>query len=553
MVIVSTIALSTMVSNHIVAPVSVRLLAVVGNQRSGDVQSALLLSRRVAILLILGLGYTYFRIAGRSDALAATGLIAFCGVAQFLPPLIAGVFWRGATRAGAVSGLALGFALWLWTLYLPSFGGDVAISAAALAEGPFGLGFLRPYALFGSVSTDPLVHATAWSLGANITALIVISLLTRLSPLERLQSALFVDVFRAEPLRAFSLVRRSAASSDLYVLAQRILGESAATAVFRAAAARQGKAVGLPDPTPVFISGLERNLAGSVGAASAHAMVNRIAGGETISMAELVDIVDENAKLRRATEALRAKTVEAEQTARQLRAANEQLKTLDARKDDFLSHVSHELRTPMTSVRSFAEILEQNPNLDAAQRGRFAHIIQLESLRLTRLLDEIHDLSFLDDPLTAAELQPVEADAALAAAAEIALAPYRPAGVELSWEARAGEAWILADPDRLSQVFINVIANAVLHNDKPTPRIELRTSVEGGEYVVEVIDNGPGVQEADRERIFETFFRRSTKGSAGLGLPICRKIMRLFNGSIELGPASGEGARFVLRAPMVTP
>lgn len=550
MVIVSTIALSTMVSNHIVAPLSVRLLTRAGKERSGDVRSALLTSRRIAILFILGLGYVYFRISGRSDALAATGLIAFCGVAQFLPALIAGVFWRGATRAGAVSGLALGFALWLWTLYLPSFGGDVAISASVLAEGPFGLGFLRPYALFGAGSPDPLVHATAWSLGANVSALVLVSILTRLSPLERLQSALFVGVFHAEPLRAFSLVRRSAASSDLYILAQRILGESAATALFRAAAARQGKAVGLPDPTPIFISGLERNLAGSVGAASAHAMVNRIAGGETISMAELVDIADENAKLRRATEALRAKTVEAEQTARQLRAANAQLKTLDARKDDFLSHVSHELRTPMTSVRSFAEILEQNPNLDAAQRSRFAHIIQSESLRLTRLLDEIHDLSFPDDPLSAAELKPVEAEAALSAAAEIALAPYRPDGVDLRWDIRAGEAWILADPDRLSQVFINVISNAILHNDKPTPRIELRTALDGGDYVVEVIDNGPGVLAADRERIFETFFRRSTKGSAGLGLPICLKIMRLFNGSIELAPAGVEGARFLLRAPL---
>ncbi|MEM7525647.1 MAG: ATP-binding protein, partial [Pseudomonadota bacterium] len=552
MVIVSTIALSTMVSNHIVAPVSVRLLAI-GDERSGDVQRALLTSRRVAILFILALGYVYFRVAGRSDALAATGLIAFCGVAQFLPALVAGVFWRGATHAGAVAGLSIGFALWLYTLYLPSFGGDVILSARLIEDGPFGLTFLRPYALFGAGGGDPLVHATAWSVGLNIAALVVVSLATRATPLERLQGALFIDVFRAEPVRAFSLVRRSAASTDLYILAQRILGRVQATEVFRSAAARQGKDGGMPDPTPVFISRLERELAGSVGAASAHAMVNRIAGDGAISMDELVEMADENAKLRRATEALQAKSAEVEESARQLREANERLRSLDAQKDEFLSQVSHELRTPMTSVRSFAEILEQTPDLDEPTRRRFAGIIQGESLRLTRLLDEIRDLSFLEEGGAAAatlETRPVDAEASLRAAAEIAMAPYAQDGVDFQWTEQAREAWVEADPDRLSQVFINLISNAIIHNDNRDPRVELRSRVGDGLYRVEVIDNGPGVPDEDRERIFETFFRRSTAGSAGLGLPICRKIMRLFDGGISVEVAPDGGAVFVVTAPL---
>ncbi|MEM8755974.1 MAG: histidine kinase dimerization/phospho-acceptor domain-containing protein, partial [Pseudomonadota bacterium] len=462
MVIVSTIALSTMVSNHIVAPISVRFLALSGDEKSGDVQRALLSSRRLAILIILGLGYVYFRVAGRSEALAATGLIAFCGVAQFLPGLLAGVFWRGATRAGAAAGLTGGFALWLYTLYLPSFGGDVVLSARLIEEGAFGVAALKPYDLFGSGGGDRLVHATAWSVGANAALLVLVSLATRAAPLERLQSALFVDVFRAEPLRALSILRRSAASTDLYILAQRILGRDQATEVFRSAAAAQGRDAGLPDPTPVFISRLERELAGSIGAAAAHAMVNRIAGDGAISMDELVEMADENAKLRRATEALRLKSAEAEESARQLRAANERLTSLDAQKDEFLSQVSHELRTPMTSVRSFAEILEQSPDLDEPTRRRFAAIIQAESLRLTRLLDEIRDLSFLDAGEGATgvlERRPIDAEAVLKSAAEIALAPHPEDRVRLRWEERAGEAVVDADPDRLAQVFINLISN----------------------------------------------------------------------------------------------
>ena len=92
-------------------------------------------------------------------------------------------------------------------------------------------------------------------------------------------------------------------------------------------------------------------------------MVGRIAEGESISLDELIEIADENARLMRTTEALRATSAEAEKSAAQLRAANERLLALDAQKDEFLSHVSHELRTPMTSVRSFAEILRDTPDL----------------------------------------------------------------------------------------------------------------------------------------------------------------------------------------------
>lgn len=551
MVVISTIALSTMVSNHIIAPLSVRLLTIRKTERSGDVRRMLLVTRRIAILGIIALGYVNFRLASREDSLAANGLIAFCGVAQFLPPLIAGLFWRGATKAGAATGLSIGFVTWLWTLYLPSFHGDIALPASVMEHGPFGVEFLRPHAIFGTEADDPLVFATIWSVGLNTLALMIVSLFSKMSPMERLQSALFVNVFRSEPVRALALVRRSAAASDLFILAQRILGANAATIVFDSARARQGKTTGLPDPTPAFIAGLERLLAGSVGAASAHAMVNRIAGETRISMPELSELADENAKLRRATEALRAKSAEVEKTARELRAANEQLRTIDAQKDEFLSHISHELRTPMTSVRSFAEILEQNPDIDPDQRRRFASIIQSESMRLTRLLDEIRDLSFLDDP-NPTDRRALDAEEELKAAVEIALAPFADRNVGMTLNLRAGVAIINADPDRLKQVFINLITNSIIHNDKPNPEIEIRTAIMGDHYQVEIRDNGPGISRDDRLRVFETFFRRSTAGSAGLGLPICRKFMTLFGGSIELGPEREEGVSFILLAPLAT-
>ena len=176
MVIVAAIAVSTMVSNHIVVPISLYLLH--GRREvSGDVRKILLTSRRVSIAAVVGLGFLYFQASGGSDALAAIGLIAFVGVAQFLPSLLGGIFWRGATRNGAMAGLLTGFALWAYTLFLPSFGGSVILSQDVLANGLFGLAALRPQALFGLVDYDPLVHAVIWSLGVNTLVFMVVSTL----------------------------------------------------------------------------------------------------------------------------------------------------------------------------------------------------------------------------------------------------------------------------------------------------------------------------------------------------------------------------------------
>ena len=179
-------------------------------------------------------------------------------------------------------------------------------------------------------------------------------------------------------------------------MAQRILGNATAQRLFDEMAREQGRDGGLPLPTNEVISRLERELAGSIGAASAHAMVSRIAGRETVGMTELIDIADETQKFIETSRQLAEKSEELEQAAQQLRQANRRLLELDAQKDEFLSQVSHELRTPMTSIRSFAEILLSEDGVETDNRQRFVGIIHEECKRLTRLLDEILDINRLE-------------------------------------------------------------------------------------------------------------------------------------------------------------
>ena len=548
MVIVAAIAVSTMVSNHVIMPVALRVLAA-RHAVSGDVRKLLLASRRISIGIILGLGFLYFWISGGSDALAAIGLIAFVGVAQFLPSLLGGLFWQGATRAGALSGLIVGFLLWAYTLFLPSFDGDFILSASVLANGPWGIEALRPQAMLGLSGMDPLVHAVVWSVGTNALIFLVVSTLTEPSALERLQGSLFVNVYRAADGGVSHAAIGSTDTEDLFVLAQRILGNEPARALFDEMASDQGRVGALPYATDAVIARLERELAGSIGAASAHAMVTRITGQENVGMTELIDIADEAQQLIETSRELSEKSAELEQAAVQLRAANERLRALDAQKDDFLNQVSHELRTPMTSVRSMSEILKEETDISDEERARFVSIIHNESVRLTRLLDELLDINRLEAGTLNLNVEPIEANASIASALDAVSGLTRNAGVAVAFEQLPEAVYVSANPDRLRQVLINTLSNAVKYNPSETPEIHVRAQRNGDNVLIDVIDNGGGVSRDDANMIFEKFARgsRADRGQgAGLGLAISRAVMRKMGGELTLEFAPDDTSYFRL-------
>jgi len=552
MVIVACIALSTMVSNHIVLPIVLKFTA---SQRrtSGELKELLLNSRRVSILIILFLGYLYFRLSATSDALASIGLIAFAGVAQLLPSIIGGIFWRTATRAGAISGLLAGFSLWVYTLFLPSFNGSFLMSADMIALGPWSIDILRPAALFGLTGLDPLIHSLFWSMTANVLLLVGVSLATEPGPMERLQGTLFVNVFRTSPGDQHRFIHRSVTAEDLFVLAQSILGADQAGRLFNEIALSQGKTSGLPAATNAFITRLERELAGSVGAASAHAMVSQIASGETISLGELMKIADETARIMEYSHQAEQKSEQLEVTASQLREANARLKELDAQKDDFLNQVSHELRTPMTSIRSFSDIMMKDEYLPEEQATRFLRIINKESLRLTRLLDQILDLNFLETGKVEWPLSRKDAETILEHAIETQIAVAEKANMKIVRSDKIKNAFVDTDADRLSQVFINLLSNALKYNTNTDPWVRISSSIQDGLFRVKFEDNGPGVPREDRERIFAKFARGRTQTDytgAGLGLPISRQIMRNLGGEVEILDHNSQGAVFCVSLPV---
>jgi signal transduction histidine kinase len=506
MVIVACIALSTMVSNHIIVPVALHT-PWFGAGRSGDVRRLLLSSRRLSICLILLLGFLHLRVNARFNPIASIGPTAFAGAAQLLPALIGGLFWRQGTARGAAAGLSVGGLVWAYTLLLPSFKGSLLLSADDIRNGWMGIEWLRPYALFGLEGLDPLVHSVFWSLTLNVAVFVVVSLLRDPKPLESLQGALFVDVFRHPGGDTSPFVSRSAATYDLNIVAQRVIGPEEARRLFEKSAPGPLIPVGRTLADNALISELERKLAGSLGGASARTLISQVVTGETISLTELVRIADETERVRRYSQQLEEQSRQLALTADELRRANERLTQLDRQKDDFLSHVSHEVRTPMTSIRSFSEILLQTEGLDRERTQRYLRIIHEESQRMTRLLDGILDLSVLERGAAALTLLPVNPEVALTNAVAVCEGLAASRRVRMERRALGGEVSVMADTDRLSQVFINLISNAIKHNTGDAPFVRITSCAREGRYEVVIDDNGPGIHVDDREQIFRKFSR----------------------------------------------
>jgi PAS domain S-box-containing protein len=305
MVIVASVALSTMISNDLVMPALLRIPRLNLEQRS-DLSQLVLGVRRVAIVVLALMAYAYYRVAAGAENLAATGLLAFAAVAQFAPALIAALYWRSASRRGVVVGLLGGFAVWIYTLLLPA----VSRSSAWLQQGPFGWDWLRPQALFHLSGWDPVMHGTFWSLLVNVGCLVFISLRFRPSLEERLHAAMFLE---ADPDSRHGAGdwRGRVAVADLRTIAERIVGERSSARAFDEYAKRRGRPLLAGEAADrALIQYTERLLASAVGAANARRILIGALSGSGLDVAESMALMDEASQELRFNRALLSTTLE---------------------------------------------------------------------------------------------------------------------------------------------------------------------------------------------------------------------------------------------------
>jgi Na+/proline symporter/signal transduction histidine kinase len=556
MVIVETIALSTMVCNDLVMPALLRMKWLRLNARV-DLSGLLLGIRRGAIVVILVLGYLYFALAGEAYALVSIGLISFSAVAQFAPAIIGGIYWKGGTRLGAICGLAAGFAVWAYTLLLPSFAKSGWLPISFLTQGVLGIDLLRPQQLFGLRGFDDTTHCLFWSMLANIGCYIGVSLLWRPGATEHSQATLFVDALKHTSAATGSKFWRGSASvEELRALLGRFLGPDRAREAF-SAYARNHRAETMQSSTanPDLVHYAESLLAGTIGSASARIMIASVVDEEPLDIDEVMHIIDEASQVLAYSRQLEQKSRELEAATNELRSANQRLQELDRLKDDFISTVTHELRTPLTSIRAFSEILNDNPELESEQRRKFLGIIIKESERLTRLINQVLDLAKIESGNAEWHTSEIDMREVIEDSVSATSQLFKENNVEIDTHLPISVPLIAADRDRLMQVMLNLLSNAAKFCSPGHGRVSITLTGLRDCLQVDVQDNGIGISEAEQNVIFDKFRQVGDTLTAkpqgtGLGLPICRQIIHHFGGSLWVRSRPGAGATFSFTIPL---
>jgi signal transduction histidine kinase/Na+/proline symporter len=558
MIIVECTALTVMISNNLVMPFIVKRTnweRWVGSSVSQWVINL----RRISILLLIGLSYLYYRFVSDRYSLVSVGLVSFAAVAQLAPVVIGGIFWKRATREGATGALLFGGAVWFYTLIVPSIVSAGFLPMSLLQNGPFGETWLRPEALFGMTGLDSLSHGLFWSLLVNVTFYVYGSLFYVQTAQEKNQARLFVDIFReAKSADGAVAWRGKVLIKDVQNLLNSFFGQARANRLLSLFVRRNGLDLQRPYADPRLVTYTEKLLGGAVGTASARTLVASVAKEERITTDEVIDILKTSQQLKNLNRELQRKTEELEKVGDELKQTNERLQQTDRLKDDFLSTVTHEIRTPLTSIRALSEIVHDYPDLDRQERQHFLGTIIKDTERLSRLINQVLDLERYDAGLYRLHYEAFSPRELINEAVGSLQQLARERQVAIKHTPQHYLPEITADRDRMMQVLVNLLSNALKFTAPEKGMIALDTFVEEDFIYFRVTDNGTGIDPKFQSLIFDKFYQahdqttRKPKGS-GLGLAICRRIIELHGGSIWVISKVGDGATFTFKIPIQQP
>ena len=222
-------------------------------------------------------------------------------------------------------------------------------------------------------------------------------------------------------------------------------------------------------------------------------------------------------------------------------------------KSEFISSVSHELRTPLTAINGWGETLlelEKTGGGDSEQRRRGVHIILKESRRLTTMVEELLDFSKMEDGRFTLSIEQVDLQAEFEDAIYTYRELFKQESIELTYDG-GDELFdpIPGDPERLKQVFCNVLDNAAKHGGAGK-RIDAAVRGDEGRIIITVRDYGPGIPEAELPFVKQKFYKGSSKArGSGIGLAVCDEIIHLHGGTFDIGNAEGGGCLVTITLP----
>jgi Na+/proline symporter/signal transduction histidine kinase len=553
MVIVSTLALSTMVSNNLIIPYGF-LDKFIKNQPERN-SKYIKNIRRISIFTIIISAYFFYVTFSKELSLYSIGLISFVIISQLAPSFFIGLFWNRGFSKAAIIGIIIGFFITVYTLILPFILQAYTGNDDFTQYGLFGISVLKPYALFGIDFLSAPAHAFFWSMSLNVMSYLVSSLISKGNYRERNYAEMFVDSRNFTSLQDSALVWKGEAYvADIKNVLVRFLGEKRATRALTIFFTKYK----LPQDTQLadarLINFSEKLLTGSIGSASAKILIASVVKEEQISLVEVLKILEESKENIVSNKVLLEKSNELSQLSSKLKDVNEELISKDKQKDEFLDTVAHELKTPITGIRAATELLmDEDDNMPKEMKAQFLKNILQDSDRLGRLIHNILDFEkletgrlnldkhYLDIHKTMAKA--INSVSQIAAKKEVKIVNKNIHAFKINY-----------DEDRILQVLTNLLSNAIKFCEPKAGKIIVDYKL-GNQFVeISVIDNGKGIPEEDHDYIFDKFYQSKHQNTikpqgSGLGLAITKQIIEKHNGKIWAEKGKKNGATLVFTIP----
>jgi Na+/proline symporter/nitrogen-specific signal transduction histidine kinase len=551
MIVVSSIGLSTMITNNVLIPYN--LLGKLKSKEQTISSKTIVNSRKIGIFSLIIVAYLLYRFFGLDYSLVSIGLIAFVIIAQLAPVFFGALFWRRGSRLGAVYGILIGFAICFYTLLVPYSIGATNGQSTFISEGLMGYKLLKPFQLFGLDYLQPVQHALFWSLLFNTIAYFSISVSFKGNYRERNYAEMFIDINKYITNHENAFVWKGTAyTSDIEKVLIRFLGEERTKRAMNIFNLKYNvdKDQELADARLVKFS--ENLLTGHIGTASARILISSVVKEEKITLPEVLKILEESKENIIINKKLTETSNELKEITAKLQDANKSLVIKDQQKDEFLDTVTHELRTPITAIRAASEILHDDDDIPEELKKQFLQNIISESDRLNRLIDKILDLEKFETGKHT--LYPSKNN--LVKTIESSVEPLqqliRNKKITIHIESN-DKVNAYYDEDRIVQVLTNLISNAIKFCPDADGLITIQVVEKDNFIQTSVHDNGKGINPNDFQIIFDKFYQSMNQNikkpvGSGLGLAICKQIVEHHKGKIWVQSAV-KGACIVFTLP----
>lgn len=553
MVVVSTLALSIMVSNNLIIPYGF-LNRFVSDQPEKNTKSIKNI-RRISIFFIMLMAYSFYASFSVNHSLFSIGLMSFVVIAQLGPSFFLGLLWKRGSATASITGIILGFLVTVYTLILPFILEAFSDSSSFTELGMFGWELLKPHQLFGIDFLSPPAHAFFWSMLVNIAAYLILSVSVKGNYRERNYAEMFIDSHNYSSLQDNALVWKGEAYvDDIRKVLNKFLGE-----------VRTNRALDLffrkydiPMDTQMadarLINFSEKLLTGSIGSASAKILIAKVVKEDEVSLVEVLQILEESKTALANNKELRDKSTKLTQLTVQLKDANQELIQQDKQKDEFLDTVAHELKTPITGIRAATELLlDDEDEMPPEIKGKFLENILNDSERLSRLIHNILDVEKLSSGRQPLDLQSHDLQETIQKTIDGLYQIAWKKNITITYNYDE-ELLFDYDEDRIIQVLTNLISNAIKFCPSSKGQIIVEHKIVGDVVSIRVTDNGKGVPSEDLPYIFDKFYQSQSQNTikpegSGLGLSICKQIVEKHGGEIWADSENKSGATFGFNLP----